>query len=90
MSDAKKHIKAFQEGIMRAKFIRQDLAKTLTEYEPEKVRGLNKAYIETIKEIIRQGDLFIDSTEDFEVGLKVAITIENYRSFLGSLNYGDE
>ena len=39
MESADHHYKAIEEGIMRPKFIRQDLAKTLTEYNPEKVRG---------------------------------------------------
>ena len=87
MENAECHHKAIKEGIMRATFIRQDLAKTLTEYEPEKVRGLNKAYIETIKEVIRQGELFLDKTDDIELGVKIAQIIENYRAFLSTLKY---
>ncbi len=85
MPKANDHFKAFKEGISRARLIRLDLRKTLTEYEPEKVRGLNKAYIETIKEVIRQGELYLDHTEDFPLGLKIAITIENYKAFLSTL-----
>ena len=51
MLHAHDHFKAFKEGISRARLIRLDLRETLTEYEPKKVRGLNKAYIETIKEV---------------------------------------
>lgn len=80
-----RHYKALKEGIGRARLIRRDLKKTLTEYEPEKVRGLNKAYLDTIKEVIRQGEHYLDKSDDLELGLKVAITIENYRAFLGSL-----
>ena len=75
-----KYHQAFEEGILRARLIRQDLEKHSTEYYPEKVRGLNKAYIETAKEIIRQGDKFIDSTNDFELGMEVAMTIEKLSS----------
>ena len=79
------HYKSFREGISRARLIRRDLRKTLTEYEPQKVRGLNKAYIETIKEVIRQGEFYLDKGEDFSLGLKIAITIENYKAFLSTL-----
>jgi|TARA_R110000824_G_scaffold349395_1_gene536269 hypothetical protein len=90
MSDSYKHLKAFKEGIQRARLIRQDLRKTLTEYRPEKVRGLNNAYISTIKEVIKQGNLFLDKTDNFELGLKVAITMENYQAFLSTLPNADE
>ena len=85
MPDSRDHYKAFKEGISRARLIRCDLQNTLTEYEPQKVRGLNKAYIATVKEIIRQGEFFLDKSEDFKVGLRVAVTIENYRAFLSTL-----
>ena len=49
-----KHYKAVHEGIVRARLIRRDLKNHPTEYYPEKVRGLNKAYISTVKEIIKQ------------------------------------
>tara|TARA_Y100000310_G_C19979573_1_gene489145 strand:- start:154 stop:423 length:270 start_codon:yes stop_codon:yes gene_type:complete len=87
MEDAEYHRKAIEEGIMRATFIRQDLAKTFTEYEPKKVRGLNKAYIETIKEVVKQGELFLDKTDDIELGVRIAQIIENYRAFLSTLKY---
>ena len=80
------HYKAVHEGINRARLIRKDLKNHPTEYYPEKVRGLNKAYIATVKEIIRQGDLYIDQDEDFEKGLEVATIVENYRAFLSTLN----
>lgn len=83
------HYDAIQEGITRARLIRQDLKRHPTEYYPEKVRGLNKAYISTIKEIIRQGDLYIDLCEDISSGLEISVTIENYRSFLYTLNRDD-
>ena len=85
-----RHYKALKEGIDRARLIKLDLKKTLTEYEPEKVRGLNKAYIDTIKEVIRQGEHYLDKSDNLEVGLKVAISIENYRAFLSSLPKLDE
>ena len=74
---------------MRATFIRQDLVKTFTEYEPKKVRGLNKAYTETLREIIRQGELFLDKTDNLELGIKIGQIIENYRAFL-STHDGDD
>jgi hypothetical protein len=85
MPDANDHYNSFKEGISRARLIRRDLRETLTEYEPQKVRGLNKAYIETIKEVIRQGEFYLDKGEDFGLGLKIAITIENYKAFLSTL-----
>ena len=90
MSDAKKHYKLFKEGILRAHLIREDLKNTLTEYEPQKVRGLNKAYIATIKEVIRQGEKFLDLSTNFSAGLKIAVTIENYRAFFSTLPRRDE
>jgi len=80
------HYKAVQEGITRARLIRKDLEKHPTEYYPEKVRGLNKAYISTVREIIRQGDMYIDSNVDFWRGMEVAQIVENYRAFLSTLN----
>ena len=86
MSLTEKHFKAFREGIKRARLIREDLKKTLTEYNPKKVRGLNKAYIETIKQVITHGELYLDyERKNLQRGIKVAITIENYRAFLSSL-----
>ena len=85
MPDADDHYESFKEGISRARLIRRDLRKTLTEYEPQRVRGLNKAYIETIKEVIRQGEFYLDKTEDFSLGLKISVTIENYKAFLSTL-----
>ena len=84
------HYKSMQEGIIRASHIRKDLSKYTTEYYPEKVRGLNKAYIATIKEVIRQGEKFLDLSTNFSVGLKIAVTIENYRAFLSTLPHRDE
>lgn len=78
--------KAVQEGINRARLIRRDLKQHPTEYYPEKVRGLNKAYIATVKEIIKRGEIYIDKDIDFDLGLDVAMIIENYRAFLSTLN----
>ena len=83
-----KHYKALQEGIQRARYIRRELAETETEYFPEKVRGLNKAYIGTVKEIMRQGNLYLDNNPDFWVGLEVAQIVENYSSFLSTIDLG--
>jgi hypothetical protein len=80
MSKGDKHYKAMQEGILRAKLIKQDLHKHPTEHYPEKVRGLVKAYIDTTKQVIREGEKFIDTSENFERGLEVAQIIENYRA----------
>ena len=90
MQNAESHYEAIKEGIVRARLIRQDLVETLTEYYPEKVRGLNKAYIETIREIIRQGEFFLDKTHDLMLGLKVGVMIENYRALLSALPDRDE
>ena len=88
------HYKAIHEGINRARLIRRDLEKHPTEYYPEKVRGLNKAYIATVKEIIRQGNIYLDQywdsnidSNDFDKGLEVATIVENYRAFLSTLDY---
>ena len=82
-----KYYKAVKEGIVRASLIRKDLEKHPTEYYPEKVRMLNKTYIQTVKEIIKQGDLYLDNDPDFWLGLEVAQIVENYRAFLSTLNY---
>ena len=86
VKDADCHYKAYKEGIMRASLIRKDLLSHPTEYFPEKVRGLNKAYILTVKEIIRQGEFFLDKTDRLMLGLKVASTIENYRALLSIID----
>ena len=85
MSPEEESHKAYNEGILRASLIRKDLAEHPTEYYPEKVRGLIKAYFSTIKEIIKQGEIYIDATTDFEEGLRVVIDIENYRSLMSRL-----
>ena len=80
MSKGDEHYKAMQEGILRARLIKQDLNEHPTEYYPEKVRGLVKAYIATTKQVIAEGEKFLDLSEDFERGLEVAQIIENYRA----------
>ena len=85
MKDADYHYKAYREGIHRASLIRKDLSAHPTEYFPEKVRTLNKTYILTVREIIKQGELFLDKTNKLMLGLKVATAIENYRAFLSGL-----
>ena len=89
MESESEHYKAYKEGIVRARLIRKDLRNHPTEYYPEKVRGLNKAYIHTVKEIIRQGELYLDKTQDFEAGIEVAMAVENYRAFLTTLPHRD-
>ena len=86
MSKEKEIYKAYKEGIHRASLIRKDLEEHPTEYYPEKVRGLNKAYFETAREIIRQGEKYLDITTDFERGVKVGVAIENYRALLFKLD----
>tara|TARA_A100001037_G_C15075037_1_gene601310 strand:- start:664 stop:924 length:261 start_codon:yes stop_codon:yes gene_type:complete len=78
----KDHYNRFQEGILRAGFVREELREHPTEYFPEKVRKLNKSYISIVKEIIREGEYFLDKSENFEVGLEVASAIEAYKNFL--------
>ena len=75
-----------EECIMTARLIREDLKLHPTEYFPEKVRELNGAYIATAKEIIRQGNFFLDKNGDFELGLKVATIVEGYENLLRTLN----
>ena len=81
----KEHYKRIEEGITRARLIKEDLREHPTEYFPEKVRVLNKTYIATVKEIIRQGNFFLDKSGDFELGLKVATIIEGYKNLLRRL-----
>ena len=80
------HLDLFKEGIHRAKLIREDLKLSLIEQDLKKIKGLNKSYIDMVKETIRQGEYFLDKSNDFKLGLKVAITIENYRAFLSTLS----
>ena len=54
------------------------------------MRDLNKAYIETAREIIRQGELYLDKTENFDLGLKVVQIVENYRALLSTLGLNDD
>jgi len=82
----KEHHDRFQEGILQASFIRQELAEHLTEYYPEKVRELNKSYIAVAKEIIRHGEFFLDKSGDFELGLKVATIVEGYKNLLRQID----
>ena len=86
--NADEHHEAMQEGIFRACLIRKDLEKHPTEYFPEKVRKLNKAYIETAREIIRQGEYFLDKSENFELGLKVVQIVQNYKALLSKIDNG--
>lgn len=79
------HYDAYKEGILRARLIRKDLKNHPTEYYPEKVRGLNKSYIATVKEIIKQGEKFVKSTDNPILKVKVQSAIENYRAFLSTL-----
>ena len=88
--NAEEHHEAMQEGIFRASLIKKDLQKHPTEYYPEKVRALNKAYIETAREIIRQGELYLDKTENLDLGLKVVQIVENYRALLSTLGLNDD
>jgi len=80
------HLNLFKEGIHRSNLIREDLKKALIRKNLKKIKGLNKSYIDMIKETIRQGECYLDKSNDFKVGLKVAITIENYRAFLSALS----
>jgi hypothetical protein len=82
----KEHYKCIEEGVTRARLIREDLKIHPTEYFPDKVRDLNKAYIATAKEIVRQGNFFLDKSEDFELGLKVATIIEGYKNLLRQID----
>jgi hypothetical protein len=69
----------------RSRLIREDLKGALIEQDLKKIKGLNKAYLDMLKEVIRQGEYYLDKSNDLKIGLKVAITIENYRAFLSKL-----
>tara|TARA_R110000824_G_scaffold398117_1_gene601795 strand:+ start:1252 stop:1539 length:288 start_codon:yes stop_codon:yes gene_type:complete len=86
MLSARDHFNLFKEGIHRAKLIREDLKLSLIEQDLKKIKGLNKSYVDMLKETIRQGEYYLDKSNDFKLGLKVAITIENYRAFLSALS----
>jgi hypothetical protein len=79
------YYKAVHLGIARARNIRQTLQKHPTEYYPEMVRSLNEGYLSTIRNIIKQGDLYIDTDDDFEKGIEIAQIVENYKAFLGTI-----
>jgi len=85
MLSARDHFNLFKEGIHRAKLIREDLKLSLIEQDLKKIKGLNKSYVDMLKETIRQGEYYLDKSNNFKLGLKVAITIENYRAFLSTL-----
>jgi hypothetical protein len=86
MLSARDHFNLFKEGIHRAKLIREDLKLSLIEQDLKKIKGLNKSYVDMLKETIRQGEYYLDKSNDFKLGLKVAITIENYRAFISTLS----
>jgi hypothetical protein len=79
------HLNLFKEGIHRANLIREDLKLSLIKQDFKKIKGLNKSYVDMLKETIRQGEYYLDKSNNFKMGLKVAITIENYRAFLNTL-----
>lgn len=80
------HLSFFEEGIKRATLIKRDLQKHPTEYFPQKVRLLNKIYIETVKQIIYHGEEYLKKTKTCtDEDIRIAITVDNYRSMLISL-----
>lgn len=85
MQSSTDHLNLFKEGIHRSRLIREDLNGALIEQDLKKIKGLNKAYLDMLKEVIRQGEYYLDKSNDLKIGLKVAITIENYRAFLSKL-----
>ena len=87
MQTSADHLKLFKEGIHRAKLIREDLKKSLIERDFKKIKGLNLSYIDMVKEVIRQGEYFLDKSNNFKLGLKVAITVENFKAFLSVLSH---
>jgi len=87
MQTSSDHLKLFKEGIHRAKLIRGDLKASLMDQNFNKIKGLNKAYVDTVKEVIRQGEYFLDKSNDFKLGLRVAITVENFRAFLSAISH---
>ena len=85
MQSSTDHLNLFKEGMHRSRLIREDLKGALIEQDLKKIKGLNKAYLDMLKEVIRQGEYYLDKSNDLKIGLKVAITIENYRAFLSKL-----
>mgnify|MGYP003660500332 CR=1 FL=1 len=85
MRSSTDHLNLFKEGMHRSRLIREDLKGALIEQDLKKIKGLNKAYLDMLKEVIRQGEYYLDKSNDLKIGLKVAITIENYRAFLSKL-----
>ena len=73
---------AYKEGIVRASHIRRDLNKYTTEYYPEKVRGLCKAYIKTAQEIIRKGEEYLDISNNFEILLFIRSIIKGASEYV--------
>ena len=86
MRSSTDHLNLFKEGMHRSSLIREDLKEALIDQNLKKIKGLNKAYLDMLKEVIRQGEYYLDKSNDLRVGLKVAITIENYRAFLSALS----
>lgn len=84
-----KAYKNMQECIRRASYIRTEIRKTSKIKEKKKYESLNLYYIQTIEELIRQGDQFLDSSEDLDLGLEVIQVIENYSCLLSMLNKGN-
>lgn len=85
MQSSTDHLNLFKEGMHRSRLIREDLKGALIEQDLKKIKGLNKAYLDMLKDVIRQGEYYLDKSNDLKIGLKVAITIENYRAFLSEL-----
>jgi len=77
--------KNMQESLQRAQYIRGEIRKANKITEKKKYESLHFYYIETIKEIIRQGDRFLDTSDNLDVGLEVIQIIENYNCILSML-----
>lgn len=75
-----------QESLDRAAYIRKEIKKTDKSKDCKKYESLHFYYIETIKEAIRQGDIFLDQTENIDLGMQVIDTMEIYTNLLAVLN----
>jgi hypothetical protein len=83
-------LKRFQEGLTRTKLIRREII--LIRFDPEdysnikKINELKKFYIETIEELIYNGQEYICLSPDPEEMIRVAIDLDKYESILRRIN----
>ena len=78
------HLNLFKEGIHRANLIREDLKLSLIEQDFKKIKGLNKSYVDMLKETIRQGEYYLDKSNNFKTRSKSS---NNYRKLQSFFKY---